>query len=185
MVLAGPPGSGKTHLGAIWAGMAEATSLTVGEFAAFVASGGEPGNILIDGAGEGPLDETAFFHLLNGARNAGRSILVTSRRWPSQWPIRLPDLISRLKSAPVTEIAEPDDALLCGVITKLFSDRQIIIDPAVVTFLVSRIERSLATAQDVVERLDKAALETKSRITRPLAAQVITAMDAGQSAFDL
>ena len=184
MVLAGPPGSGKSHLGSIWARNAEATCLPASDFAAFVASGIEPGNVLVDGVGESEMDEVSFFHLLNAVRNGGHSILVTSRRWPSQWPIKLPDLISRLKSAPVTEISEPDDTLLAGVIIKLFADRQIVIDPAVVAFLVSRIERSLATAQDIVERLDRAALETKSRITRPLAASVLTAMDEGQGALD-
>ncbi len=37
----------------------------------------------------------------------------------------------------------------------------------------------------VVERLDRAALEKKSKITRALAAGVVTALDEGQAAFDL
>lgn len=185
MVLAGPPGSGKSHLASIWAEKAEATSLSANAISAFLDKGTAPCNLLIDGAGEEPLDETALFHLINSVRQSGHFLLITSRRWPSQWPVKLADLSSRLKSAPVTEISEPDDALLAGVITKLFADRQITIDPSIVSYLVSRIERSLATAQDVVSRIDRAALETRSRITRPLAAQVITAMDAGQSSFDL
>jgi chromosomal replication initiation ATPase DnaA len=54
-----------------------------------------------------------------------------------------------------------------------------------VQFLVKRIERSLATAIRVVERLDRRALEEKSRITRQLAASVLGAMDAGQGSLDL
>ena len=62
----------------------------------------------------------------------------------------------------------------------LFSDRQVEVEPHVVHYLVRRIERSLATAMRVVERLDRAALEQQTRITRALAAEVVSAMDEGQ-----
>ncbi|MGB8816896.1 MAG: DnaA regulatory inactivator HdaA [Rhizobiaceae bacterium] len=185
MVIAGPPGSGKSHLASIWAHNAQALAIdpaAPGDLANAVESGA---NILIDGVGELPLDENALFHLINASREAGRFVLMTSRRWPSQWPIKLPDLMSRIKSAPMVEIAEPDDELLSGVLLKLFSDRQIIIDPLVVRYLVSRIERSLATAQDIVARIDRAALENQGRITRQLAASVLTEMDSGQKSLDL
>jgi chromosomal replication initiation ATPase DnaA len=54
-----------------------------------------------------------------------------------------------------------------------------------VQFLVRRIERSLSTAIDVVDRLDRAALEQKTRITRALAAHTVNALDRGQAEFDL
>jgi len=50
----------------------------------------------------------------------------------------------------------------------------------VVSYIVNRIERSLSTAMNVVERLDQAALSRKTRITRALAAEIIGAVDAGQ-----
>ena len=71
------------------------------------------------------------------------------------------------------------------MITKLFADRQVEVEPHVVQFLVRRIERSLSTAIDVVERLDRAALEQKTRITRALAAETVSAMDQGQVEFDI
>ena len=70
------------------------------------------------------------------------------------------------------------------VITKLFADRQVEVEPHVVQYLVRRIERSLSTAIDVVERLDRAALEQKTRITRTLAAQTVNALDSGQPDLD-
>jgi chromosomal replication initiation ATPase DnaA len=94
--------------------------------------------------------------------------------------VKLPDLVSRLKAATIVEIGEPDDMLLAGVITKLFADRQVEVEPYVVHYIVRRIERSLVTAIGVVEKLDRTALEQKTRITRALAAQVISAMDGGQ-----
>jgi chromosomal replication initiation ATPase DnaA len=50
---------------------------------------------------------------------------------------------------------------------------------------VRRIERSLATAIRVVERLDRMALEQQARITRALAAEAVGAMDEGQGELDL
>jgi chromosomal replication initiation ATPase DnaA len=54
------------------------------------------------------------------------------------------------------------------------------VEPHVVTYLVSRIERSLLSAIQIVDKLDRAALEQKTRITRALAAQVLADTD-GQS----
>ena len=65
----------------------------------------------------------------------------------------------------------------------LFADRQVEVEPHVVSYLARRIERSVATAIDVVDRLDRAALEEKSRITRALAARVVSALDEGQGAL--
>ena len=71
--------------------------------------------------------------------------------------------------------------MLAGVIAKLFADRQVEVEPHVVQFLVRRIERSLATAIRVVEKLDRAALEQQTRITRGLASEIVSAMDEGQA----
>jgi chromosomal replication initiation ATPase DnaA len=133
--------------------------------------------------GDGPFDEAALFHLLNMIRSAGTHLLLTSRRFPLAWGAELPDLVSRLRTATTVEVHEPDDALLEGVIAKLFADRQVEVEPHVVSYLARRIERSVATAIDVVERLDRAALEEKSRITRGLAARIVSALDEGQGAL--
>ena len=185
MVLAGPPGSGKSHFASIWAQKTEALSVNALEAGAIEAAARANVNVLIDGVSDRAFDENALFHLINTTREAGRHLLITSRRWPSQWPVTLADLMSRIKSAPMVEISEPDDQLLAGVITKLFADRQIAIDGSVVRFLVSRIERSLATAQDIVARIDRAALEQQARVTSQLASSVLTEMDLGQKTLDL
>jgi chromosomal replication initiation ATPase DnaA len=118
-------------------------------------------------------------------RSAETSLLITARRFPLAWGVRLPDLVSRLKAVATIEIDEPDDALLVGVITKLFADRQVDVEPHVVQFIARRIERSLSTAIEVVARLDRVALEQKTRISRALAANVVAALDAGQESLDV
>ena len=184
VVLAGPAGSGKSHLASIWSGTANAILLDASKIEGWVEGAPLLHPVLIDNA-DANLDEHGLFHLINAVRGAGTHLLLTSRRFPSAWGIRLPDLASRLKAAATVEILEPDDHLLAAVITKLFADRQIEVEPHVVQFLVRRIERSLSTAIGVVDRLDRVALEQNTRITRTLAAETINAMDRGQAELDL
>ena len=184
IVLAGPAGSGKTHLASIWQVRAGALKVDARRIGDCIANlGARPA--LIDDVDAGPIDEHGLFHLINAVRGAGSHLLLTARRFPSAWGVKLPDLASRLKAAATVEIHEPDDLLLAGVITKLFADRQVEVEPHVVQYLVRRIERSLATAMRVVERLDRTALERKTPITRALAAETISAMDEGQGEFDM
>lgn len=184
VVLAGPAGSGKSHIASIWADAANAVSLDAASIEAWVEDTPLSHPVLIDNA-DRDLDEHGLFHLINAVRGAETQLLLTSRRFPTAWGVALPDLVSRLKAAATVEILEPDDHLLAAVITKLFADRQIEVEAHVVQFLVRRIERSLSTAIDVVDRLDRAALEQKTRITRALAAETVNAMDQGQVEFDL
>ena len=186
VVLAGPAGAGKSHIAAIWQDMAGAVALRPDRLD--VASRERAlaaGAVLVDDADEPGLDETGLFHLINDVRGCGARLLLAARLFPGAWGVRLPDLASRLKAATTVEIGEPDEDLLEGVITKLFADRQILVDPGVVSFLVRRIERSLASACAVVDAMDKASLERHSRITRHLAGQVIDRMDDRQGRFDL
>ncbi len=166
VVLAGPAGAGKTHLASIWRNMSAAVTLKGTDIETHLPTLDATRPVLIDDADLGPLDQNGLFHLINQIRGAGSFLLLTARRFPSAWGVTLPDLASRLKAAATVEIDEPDDLLLAGVITKLFADRQVEVDPAVVQYLVRRIERSLSTAMSVVERLDQAGLEQKTRITR-------------------
>lgn len=185
VVLAGPAGSGKTHLASIWRARSGAAALGPENIVDRISSLDLTKPVLIDDADDQNLDEKGLFHLVNAVSGAGSTLLMTSRRFPSAWRVGLPDLASRLKAAATVEIREPDDLLLAGVVTKLFADRQIEVEPHVVQFLVRRIERSLSTAIKVVERLDHAALEQKCRITRALAAETVNAMDQGQGEFEL
>ena len=179
IVLAGPPGAGKSHLASLWTDRADAVAGDARDAEALVApaSAGRP--VVIDGA-EPPLDEAGLFHLINAVRGAGATLLMTSRRFPAAWGAKLPDLASRLKAATVVEIAEPDDLLLSAVMTKLFADRQVEVEPHVIAYIVNRIERSLSTAASVVDRLDRVAMSRKTRISRGLAAEVVSALDEGQ-----
>lgn len=180
VILAGPAGAGKSHLAAIWSEKAHARPLVRGETEeadALAAAGLGP--VLVEDADRAGFSDAFLFHLINAVRQSGTSLMMTTRFWPAAWEVTLPDLASRLKAATVVEIGAPDDALLAQVIHKLFSDRQLAVDDKVVSYLVTRMERSLAAAQDIVAGLDRLALSRGSRVTRALAAEVLGTFEAG------
>jgi len=177
VILAGPTGSGKSHLAAIWASRVGAKRVAINKPDPMVLETAAQGPVLIEDIDHTGFDETALFHLINAVRENGSAALITSRLWPAGWCVTLPDLASRLKAATVVEIAEPDEDLLAQVMVKLFADRQVVVDDKIIVWLVARMERSLAAARLVVTRLDQLALARGSKITRALAAEVLAELD--------
>jgi chromosomal replication initiation ATPase DnaA len=171
ILLAGPVGSGKTHLVEVWREASNGAAVTAADLRddhveGLVAAGAVAVEDLHAGIG----DEAALFHLLNRAGERKAPVLLTSRLWASSLPIQLPDLASRLRAARPVELGEPDDDLLRRVLVKLFADRQLVVDSAVVDYIVVRMERSLQAANGLVDRLDREALAAGGGVTRRLAA---------------
>ncbi len=172
-LLLGPEGAGKTHLAHVWAGLAAArivdgkalTRDAVPDLAASPA-------IAVEDADRGT-DETALFHLLNLAQSDDTALLLTATCRPAEWGLALPDLSSRVAAMPVARLEPPDDALLAALLVKQFEDRQLTVQPALVAYLVARIERSFDAARRVVAELDAAALAERRPITTHLARAVL------------
>lgn len=177
LVLAGPTGSGKSHLAHIWQEYASAQIVDMSQSANQLVALAKTSPLLIEDIDRSALDETKLFHVLNAVKQAQQTILLTARNWPSAWPVQLPDLLSRLKAATIVEIGEPDELLLQQVLFKLFADRQIEIDEKVVKYLVMRMERSLASAQRVVDLMDQLALSRKTSINRNIASDVLSMLE--------
>ena len=182
LLLLGPTGAGKSHLGAIWAERSHARVLPASALAgADVSALTAAGSLLLEDVDCARGIEAELFHLLNLVRNSATSWLVlTARAWPDGWGLRTADLLSRLRLAPAVEIAEPDDALVRAVLVKHFIDRQLVVDTTVVEYLALRIERSLDAARQVVEALDREALMAGRRITRPMAGEVLRALETAR-----
>ncbi|MEP3276086.1 MAG: DnaA/Hda family protein [Stappiaceae bacterium] len=174
VLLAGPVGAGKTHLAEIWISKCDGQRMCASDLNdQSVAVLVENGPVALEDADEQRVDQVALFHLINAIKEAGSYLLITSRSWPASWGITLPDLASRMRSATLIEVSEPDDALLRQVLVKLFSDRQLMIDSSVIEFLVTRMERSLQAAAEIVEAVDKHALSEGRAITRPVVGKVL------------
>lgn len=174
MVLTGPKGSGKTHLAKLWAAetgaaVLPATALAEADLPALSALGAVAVEDADAAAGDGAC-EAAFFHLHNLVTQSGH-LLVTAATPPRDWHLTLPDLASRLQAAALARIEAPDDALLSAVLIKLFADRQLAVPPALIPYMVQRMERSIDAARDLVARLDARSLAEGRAITRAMAAE--------------
>jgi chromosomal replication initiation ATPase DnaA len=169
LVVFGPAASGKSHLAEVWRARSDAIRIDRMNLAAdsvdrFAAAGA----VVIEDADRG-FDETALFHLYNILAERKASLLLTAGTPPARWDLRLADLRSRLTALPAVAIVAPDDALMHAVLVKLFADRQLRVDPELVTYLVNRLDRSLAAAAAAVATLDRAALAAGRPLTVPFA----------------
>ena len=181
MLLIGPEGSGKSHLAAIWAEQsgARATSahtLTATEVPAALATGA----LVIEDLKSADIDERALFHLLNLAREDGAFVLMTARAPPTE--VELRDLRSRLRAVPTVQLLPPDDQLFRALIVKFCADRQLAVDESVVSYLVTRLERSYAAIRQTIEFLDAEALRLGRPVTRALAAELLRNKQDGRAA---
>jgi chromosomal replication initiation ATPase DnaA len=182
LVLAGPAGAGKTHLALVFAQSAGATVLAAANLAAGDLPTLAAGAAVVedaDRAAGDPVAERALLHLWNMAAEGGGPLLVTGSGTPRGWGIGLPDLASRLIAAPLVLLDPPCDRLLAALLAKLFADRQLAVAPAVITYLVPRMERSAAAAGALVARLDALALARRQAVTVRLAAEVLGNRAAG------
>jgi len=174
MLLAGPEGSGKSHLAAIWAEEAGARSTMAHALTAATVPGAlATGAVVVEDLTPDSFDERALFHLLNLAREDGAYVLITARIVPIAMEIALRDLRSRLRAVPVVQLKAPDDHLFRALIVKFCADRQMSIDETVVSYIASRIERSFVAARRTVELLDSEALRLGRPVTRALAAELL------------
>jgi DnaA regulatory inactivator Hda len=171
LALWGPAGCGKTHLLHIWAQRRD-TVVWRGTELSGLPDLPTTGGIALDEA-DTLADETALFHLLNAATEAGLPVLLASRAPPSLWPVHLPDLASRVRAINAVEIGPPDDALLHVLLARLLAERQLRLPGAVHHWLLRRLPRTQPDLAEAVARLDAVSLQLARDITIPLARDVL------------
>ena len=180
LVIVGPAGSGKTHLANVFINRAGAKNVSIDTLAAEGPAAAVEGAkaLVVENAenfinGDMPNLEEQLLHLYNLARECDIRILMTAETAPARWQVNLKDLSSRLNTAPVAEINPPDDALISALLIKQFADRQINVGQDVISYLLSRMDRSFAAVRHVVENTDRLSLSEKRGVTIPLVRRVL------------
>ena len=149
VLILGPAGSGKTHLGQAWLDTSD------GEF--------------IDDAHK--MGERDLFDVINRALSGQTSGLVlASALSPAEWGISLPDLKSRLNAMPVLTLAEHDEASLEPILRELFDQAGRSVGQDVVTFILRQCERSVDILRELVLELDVEAGSKKADLTKAFVA---------------
>jgi len=152
ILILGPEGSGKTHLGQAWQ----------------ASSGGE----FIDDAHD--FDDRDLFDAINRALSGQISGLVlASSMPPTQWGVSLPDLTSRLNAMPTVSLAEHDEASLEPILRELFDQAGRSVGQDVVSYVLRQSERSVEALRDLVLELDVAAGSKKADLTRTFVAKYL------------
>jgi chromosomal replication initiation ATPase DnaA len=181
LLILGPSGSGKSHLGAIWAAMSKgairpAASLAEADIDALASVG----PLLLEDADRIGQSEARLFHLVNLMRERGTALVMTAKAPPDAWGLRTADLLSRLRLAPTVALGPPDDALMRAVLVKLLVERQLVVDTSVVGYIALRLERSLGAARAFIDALDREAMARQRRISRAMAADVLRTMEGSE-----
>jgi chromosomal replication initiation ATPase DnaA len=178
LLLQGPDGSGKTHLGRIWARRSGAVAFEPAQLwdaAGPLARLGAARAALVDPADEVE-DERQLLHLYNLLAERGGSLLLTTRVWLGAPRLRLADLRSRLATGWHVTIGPPCDALIEALLVKQLADRQLRVEPEVLSYLLPRMERSFAAVRQLVGALDRTSLRARRPIRQPLARDVLRAL---------
>lgn len=153
-LLIGPRGAGKTHIGTAWAQE-------------------NPEALFIDDA-KGAGEQTLFAQINRALTGRIQALLLTSSEHPALWDIKMPDLRSRLNNTPTFELPEADDDLLETIVRGLFAGHGRHVSQDLVTYMISRSERTVPALQAHVARLEAQAQTDKADITKAYAARHMT-----------
>lgn len=160
LLLIGPQGCGKSHLGQAWASHSD--------------------GIFMDDASTA--DEATLFAVMNQALNGEISgLILADRNVSAEWDIQLPDLRSRLSNTPMAIIEEHDDDILEPIVRKLFQDKGREVSRDLIDYLLKYQERSVAAQRVIAAELESAAQRQKADLTKAFAAKYLK----GRSERDL
>ncbi|MEP3891988.1 MAG: hypothetical protein ABJN69_16145 [Hellea sp.] len=152
LMLIGPKGSGKTHIGRAWAA--------------------ETGGRFVDDADS--CDEAELFAIMNEALNGSlEGLLLTARKAPAEWNVALPDLHSRLVNTPLAALKEHDDDILEPVLRRLFEEQGRQVSQDLIEYLLKYQTRTIAAQRDIAAELEIAAQAAKADLTKTFAAKYL------------
>ena len=184
LYLSGPAGSGKSHL--LMAACQAASEAgrtvqylplaTIGQRAEAIRGVAGSEFLALDDLGSrpsAPEAEHALFDVYNQARAEGRVMLFAAETVPAQLGLGLPDLRSRLGACQQAMLRPLDDEERRELLKLQAGGRGIELDDAVLDWLFARYARDVGALLDLLDRLDKASLAARRRITVPFLRELL------------
>ncbi len=172
MLIIGPKKSGKSHLAKIWQEKSQAIFVT-NEALDSLAKQGSNQPIIIEDIDSALYDEQGLFHLLNQSLRDNRPTLMSAQNQISVWPYSTNDVLSRARLATSFFVQAPDDAQLAQMFAKLFADRQVKVEPKIIPYLISRMQRSASEVVALVDIMDRISLDRNKPIGRKIASDAL------------
>ena len=181
----GPPGSGKSHLLQACCqavnGNQSAIYLplqTLKEWGPQVIDGIDEQALIgiddIDSIATDVAWEEALFHLYNRVRdNEQTTLIITGKFPPSQVPIRLLDLRSRLSCGLIIQLNELSDHDKISTLKLHAHKRGFELPTSVGQFLLNRCARNMHDLHALLNRLDEASLIAQRKITIPFVKNIL------------
>lgn len=181
----GKSGLGKTHL--LQACCHQAQQQNIRSFYFDLAHAELPDPAILDGLDEydvvcfdniecitGNADwEMAFFNFFNRHRDRGHKLIVSSCAAPNDLAIRLPDLKTRLNWGLALKIQPLTDSDRIAALIFKADQMGFEIAPQTGRFLLTHYDRDLAGLWALLEKLDKASLAAKRKLTVPFLKQIL------------
>ena len=185
LYLAGPTGTGKTHLSLALCAATEQAGRRAAYLPLIAAVGRlrealdalEGHDVLaLDGleaiAGNREA-EVALFDFHNRARSTGLNVLYSAREIPDALGLCLPDLRSRLSQCARLVLPTMEDATRAAVLRDRAQRRGLVLEEAAIDWLLTRTDRDLSRLLLLLDRLDRESLAAQRRITVPFLKQVL------------
>jgi DnaA family protein len=181
----GKSGQGKTHL--LQACCHQAQNQNLSSFYFDLANRKLPDPLLLDGldqcdvvcfdniepiAGNAAW-ELAFFNFFNQQRERGHKLIVSASSAPNDIAIQLPDLKTRLNWGLTLKIQPLTDSDRIAALIFKADQMGFEIAPQAGRFLLTHYDRDLASLWALLEKLDRASLAAKRKLTLPFLKQIL------------
>lgn len=117
--------------------------------------------------------EEALFHCYNRARETKTKLIIAGNAPAAQLKCQLPDLQSRLTWGLSFDIKGLNEEQMLLALQMRAHYRGIQLSREVAQFLLKRFPRNMSSLFELLEKLDKASMQAKRRITIPFAREVL------------
>jgi len=175
--LSGSPGSGKSHLlqglchRAVSEGLSTIYLPALSILEPLVLEGLEQVDLIclddVDDVLDLPDWQLALFHLINAVKDAGKTLIVSSKNPVAGLTLELGDLDSRIKGAYRLTTDQLDDEQKLEVVGRKARRRGFDMSQEVCRFILGRSRRDMHHLARLVDQLDEETLRRQKKVTIP------------------